>query len=406
MKYLIIGPTLSGNQGAASMVLATVASMGTVDPEAKFTLLSYYPTEDRSLQHPPNLEVLDARPVRLAAVIGVGALLWRVLPPLRSIIESSVPEIAALAEADVVLDQGGITFSDGREKFLIFNVATLFPGLVMGVPTVKCAQAMGPFEGKVNRGLAKLLLPRLSAIVARGAVTEAHLDRLELGNVSLGTDIAFLLPPPGEDDISAAEAVFDSGAFRSSPIVVGIAPSVVIEKKVDAKGGNYRALMREVIERQVELGRQVVLIPHSLRADPASTHNNDGPLVEDLARGFDPDVVRAVGDRLGPEALRHIIGSCDVFVSCRFHAMISSLSMAVPTLVLGWSHKYGEILDLFDQGEFCLDNSQLDADRIEVLLERLLLERIVVAEQLSNRLPAVRELAAKQVDLIAEAAGK
>ena len=77
MKYVIVGPALSGNMGAASMVTATVRTIGERDPEAGITLLSYYPDEDRRQGWLPELRVLDARPARLGTLINGGAVLWR-----------------------------------------------------------------------------------------------------------------------------------------------------------------------------------------------------------------------------------------------------------------------------------------------------------------------------------------
>src|SRR5690606_35525159 len=115
-------------------------------------------------------------------LINGGAVLWRLVPPLRKVIGRKLPEVRALAEADVVLDQGGIAFSDGREKFLLFNLAILLPGFVLATPVVKCAQALGPFRKRLNRTAARLALPRVRLIVARGATTLEFLDGIGLRN--------------------------------------------------------------------------------------------------------------------------------------------------------------------------------------------------------------------------------
>src|SRR5699024_11042200 len=132
-------------------------------------------------------------PVRLGTLVNGGALLWRLIPPLRGTIRRRIPEVAAIADADVVLDQGGIAFSDGREKFLLFNLAILLPAFFLGRPVVKCAQALGPFRGRINRLAARLALPRVRHIVARGAKTREFVDELGLTNVETGTDLAFVM---------------------------------------------------------------------------------------------------------------------------------------------------------------------------------------------------------------------
>ncbi|MBX3313399.1 MAG: polysaccharide pyruvyl transferase family protein [Actinobacteria bacterium] len=405
MKYVIVGPALSGNMGAASMVTATVRTIGERDREAEITLLSYYPDEDRRQGWLPELRVLDARPARLGTLINGGAVLWRVLPPLRKLIARKVPEVAAIAEADVVLDQGGIAFSDGREKFLVFNVAILLPALVLGRPVVKCAQALGPFRSRINRWTARAILPRIDLIVARGAKTREFLDGLRLDNVELGTDLAFMMGVPTEEEVAGRGPVDEALARLAGPqLTVGIAPSVVVKAKVEAAGGDFDSMMVAVVERQLAAGRRVLLVPHSFRSDPTKTHNNDGPLVNAIAARIDhPDLV-VVREQMDPEELRYLIGRCDAFVSCRFHAMVSSLSMGVPTLVLGWSHKYVEVLDLFGQADRSIDAAALDADGIGGALERLIDDREAVRAAIDAAQPAVRALSGAQIDRILEIA--
>lgn len=405
MKYVIVGPALSGNMGAASMVTATVHTLTERDPEAELTLLSYYPDEDREQNWLDRLTVLDARPARLGTLINGGAVLWRLLPPLRKLLARKIPEVAAIAEADVVLDQGGIAFSDGREKFLIFNVAIVLPALVLGRPVVKCAQALGPFRSRINRWTAKAILPRMELIVARGEKTQEFLDGLRLDNVELGTDLAFMMGTPTEDEVNDRAVVTTAlDRLAGDQLTVGIAPSVVVKAKVEAGGGDFDAMIQQVAERQLAAGHRVLLVPHSFRSDPTKTHNNDGPLVAEIAERIDhPDLI-VLNERLDPEELRYLIGRCDAFVSCRFHAMVSSLSMGVPTLVLGWSHKYVEVLDLFGQADRSIDAGALDAAGIDAALDSLIADRAEAARAIDAAQPLVHERSGGQIARILEIA--
>lgn len=406
MNYVIVGPALSGNMGAASMVTATVHALRDRDPDAKLTLLSYYPDEDRRLGFLPELRVLDARPARLGTLVNAGALLWRILPPLRKLIARRIPEVAALAEADVVLDQGGISFSDGREKFLLFNLAIILPAFFLGRPVVKCAQALGPFRGRINRTAAKLALPRVRRIIARGAATRSFLDELGLDNVETGTDLAFVMGDPNPDEVTARDVmVRTTNALGGPATTIGIAPSVVVGGKVDAAGGDFDTLMVELIEDELAAGHRILLLPHSFRDDPAKVHNNDGPLVSRIAARIDDPNLIVVNERLDPGELRHLIGRCDVFVACRFHAMVSALSMNVPTLVLGWSHKYVEVLELFGQGERSIDAGDLDLPSLRAAVDALIADREAIRSEIEAAQADVRDLASRQIDRILEIAG-
>ena len=159
MKVAIIGSSFSGNKGAAAMLESSIQHLTRRNPDVEITHLSMYPVSDAALNTHPNVRVMNASPLRLGVCINSGALFWKVLPFLRPLIRRTTPAVAAIAEADVFLDQGGITFVDGRGKFLVYNIASILPPLFVGTPVVKCAQALGPFRKRTNRFWARRLLP-------------------------------------------------------------------------------------------------------------------------------------------------------------------------------------------------------------------------------------------------------
>lgn len=400
MRYAIIGSALAGNKGAAAMLESAVQKIGERDPEARFVLLSMYPRSDAEQNTYPAMTVLDASPLRLGVLLNSAALLHRLLPPLRGTIQNAVPEIKALANADVLLDQGGITFVDGRGKFLIYNVASILPAIFLKTPVVKCAQAMGPFREPANRWAARTFLPKMAAIVSRGAKTHEHLEEMHLTNVTAGADLAFTLDVTPED-AAAAEAAVDMSFFAGGD-VVGVSPSAVLRKAADARGEDYVGEVARLVDHITgTLGRPVFLVAHSARGNTDKTHNNDLPLCREIqARVADKDKVLFVDAELGSQALRHLIGRCDVFVASRFHAMVSSLATGVPTLVIGWSHKYREVLDMFGLADWALGHDAATEEGVRERLGALVEQREAVRAQIAERFPAVKAKALEQVDVI------
>ena len=400
MRVAVIGSALSGNKGAAAMLESAVQQISARHPHARFVLLSMYARSDAEQNPYRSVTVLRGSGVRMVFLASPAALLHRLLPRLRRAIERVVPQVGVLATADVLLDQGGITFADGRAKFLTYNIGSILPALVLGTPVVKCAQAMGPFRSPVNRLAARAVLPRVAAIVSRGAVTHGHLQALGLDNVTAGADLAFTLELTDEGRRAAREAVDES--FLGSGDVVGVSPSAVLREGGGAAGERYVGEVVRMVDHLTNvLGRRVLLVAHSARARSRWSHNNDLPLCREVyARVAAPDMVCFPDQELSSQALRYLIGGCDVFVASRFHAMVSSLAMGVPTLVIGWSHKYGEVLDMVGLGEWAVGH---EAYSDEVFVERfdaLVRRRAQVRAQLAAALPAVRALAAEQVDVI------
>lgn len=402
-QIAIIGSALSGNKGAAAMLESSIETLSARIPDVRFVLFSMYPSEDSALNTYPHVTIIPATPAKLGVLINSAALAYRIVPPLRPLLRRTSKSVRALRDSAVLLDQGGITFTDGREKFLLYNIASILPALNMKVPVFKCAQAVGPFEGRINRWASRTFLPKVHTLVTRGAITHQYAEKLGLTNLVAGADYAFSLPITDADRESAAARV--SPEFFAGNDVVGISPSVVLQKKVDALGRDYIADNVEIITRLLDEGTPVALIPHSVRLNTESTHNNDLPLCREIARRVGQrEGFLFVDGELTSQELRAVIGRCGRFVTSRFHAMISSLSMQVPTVVVGWSHKYREVLDMFELSEWAFGAAEFTPDHTLTELARLSANETEVRERLARNGQSVLAVSMQQADLIAAVA--
>lgn len=400
MNFVIIGSSLTGNKGGAAMLESSIQDLIDKKSQSKFVLFSMYQVaEEQAQNNRDNLRVLRATPIYLALVVNTFSLLWRLVPFARPLIEK-IPQIKALSVANALLDQGGITFVDGREKFLLYNIATILPALFMKVPVVKCAQALGPFNGFINRLAAKIFLPKMALIVSRGEITYKHLADLGLDNIIMGADYAFLLKPDNLETMSIQKKV--ELEFFKKGKVIGISPSVVLRKKAEASGKDYVGLMVELIDWLTnKKGYKVALIPHSVRMDTIKAHNNDMPMCKEIYdRINNKQKCLFINQELSPGELRYVIGQCNLFVASRFHAMVSALAMKVPVLVMGWSHKYKEVLDMFELGSWAFSSDKLSDRYLKHKFYKLEKEQHEIRELLSRHLPKVQQESHKQTDEI------
>ncbi len=383
------------------MLESAISSILAAHPDATFTLFSMYPREDAAQNPYPQVELVDARPRPLGVTINSLALLYKILPPLRPMLRRRSRSMSALARSAVLLDQMGISFTDGREKFLLYNTAAVLPALLLKVPVVKCAQAIGPFRNRINRAVSRLFLPKMHTIVTRGRLTHEFAEGLGLRNLVAGSDSAFALKLSGNERASLAAAL-DLSFFDGNDVVVGISPSVVVQAKYEAKtGGDYLALMAEFTERMLAEGHRVALVPHSVRTGTDKTQNNDLPLCRELyARLSQTDRVLFADRELSSQDLRALIGMCDVFVTSRFHAMVSSLSVAVPCLVIGWSHKYQEVLEMFTLEKWAIGFDTLDPEVLRARALELVANRAEVAATITEHLPTVIDNTRQQEQII------
>jgi polysaccharide pyruvyl transferase WcaK-like protein len=404
-KIVSIGPSLSGNKGAAAMIESAVQTLSEKYPQAQFTLLSCYPKQDRQINPYENLKVMNASPLYLALVINPAALIYALFPFLRKFIAKRVPEVAALSQADVVLEQGGITFADGRIKYLIFNIATILPALFLKKKIVKCAQALGPFNSFINKTAGKIFLPQMELIVARGAKTAQHLDELGIDNYVEGADYAFALEISKEVKKQMKKTDYVE-FFENGKEIVGISPSVVVKKKCDKAGIDYVAITADFIDWLVEeKNYKVALIPHSVRLNTDKSHNNDLPMSKEIISQTNQKnkaEVLFVDTNLDSQSLRYLIGKCGLYIASRFHSMVSALTMGVPTGVIGWSHKYKEVLDMFGVKKYAISSKNLDEEKIRTLFEKMETNQDKIRKLLNKNYPDIKKLSRKHVEWIGD----
>jgi len=387
-----LGAALSANKGAASMLHALVDQIDEVAPHVRVVSLSTFPTEDREVNTKERLEIGSLTPRQiLFPVLPLALLVWlvRKLGGSGRWLAGLHPSTRAIKDATVVADLAGISFVDGRGfPTLAYNVLMTGIPLLLGTRVVKCSQALGPFQQPLNRMAARWVLPRLERVVARGSQTEEHLAMLGLENAEPGADYAFLMEM-SEDRVRAAEDIVPHTDY------VVVSPSSVVKALAAKAGLDYIEIMVDVVNGLVErTGQHVVILAHSARPGRPEGRLNDIPVcVEIHQRVADPQAVTLIAESLDPEVLRAIISRASCVVTSRFHAMISALATATPVLVVGWSHKYAEVMEEFGLARFVIDYAASGADGVISGAQDLIANRGSYVEQIEQALPSVRESA-------------
>lgn len=406
----ISAATFTGNHGAEAMLLATVRGLEARLPGAVFHVFSYRPAADAAVVRHPAVRVRSLTPPALLlrlVPLSVALALLRAVGLGRA--ARLLPEdVRALAGCRVQVDLAGVSFVEGREVFLPFNVLSLVPAWVLGVPVVKCAQALGPFGAPLNRWTAGAALRRCRAVFARGERSFRHLEALELGGVARrGSDVAFLL---GEGDGATGprppvvgrvlEAL--GAQARAGARAVGVFPSSLLASR---HGDAYVSSMAGVVTALLRRGDRVVLLPHASRGRAgAGPRNNDLHVIAGVMERLAPEErtgVLAVQEDVHAADMLPIVAALDGAVVSRFHAMVACLSRGVPPVVVGWSHKYLEVMEDFGLGDFVLDAAAADVPGVLERLDALGVRRAALAPGLGQALDAARASASEQLDLVA-----
>lgn len=403
--FSIIAATCHGNRGAQAMLETVVGRLSEIEPDLRFHVFSYYPKEDRCLIGDRRVTVHSSTPVALVAWLLPWALVFGVLRRVfgHRVLGLAPAAIRALGESVALVDLAGVAFIDGREKFLPFNVLTILPAWLLGTPVVKMPQAVGPFDRSLNRLAARLALPMCSMVWARGARTREHLERAGFPGVRFAQadDIAFNFSSrwslthegaaPLRGMLGQVQALRDGGSVRG---VIGVCPSSVVATKSRKDGGHYESILAGLVRELGAKGFLVVLFPNATRAEAGNAErNNDLPLVRRIhsasAREASIEPLKVDFD-IDAGGIKTLIECMDIVLVSRFHAMVGALSLGVPPAVLGWSHKYAEVMARFGLEQSVMDYQRPAPDELMEAVVRVFDGRTAMHAMIRERLPEVQ----------------
>lgn len=413
--YGVIGGTLWGNRGAEAMVVTTIGRVRDRDPDARFALFSYMPSQDAALCRDGDVEVVDAGPRAVALVHLPVAMACRLV----GLVGIRVPDrllpapVRTLRRCRALFDVTGISFHDGRLAVVAYNLLCLWPALLLGVPVVRLSQAMGPFRHPLNRWPARFVTARSFHTFVRGRLTAELVRELRVpaDRWSIAADVAFAYRPgdsitaENEDRVERIAGHLDE-VVAGGRCVVAVVPSSLVLKRSLAAGRDHVGELHRLVRDLQARGRHVLLLPNATSAGLDTLRNNDLAVIEALQDRIavdpgevDPQAVSAVTFDLNTAAIRSLIGRCEVVITSRFHAMVAALALGVPTLVLGWSHKYEEVLEMFGSSGDAVDFTRA-GDALLPMLDRLLAGTAATRERILAALPDVVASAEAQFDVL------
>jgi colanic acid/amylovoran biosynthesis protein len=381
-KFIITAGTLTGNRGSEAMVTTCIQQIKIFFPDSEIYIATYYPKDDlKEIKKPffkkfKNLFIYSITPCSLVFQCVPLALISKILPFLKNNSAKQCGTILDLLKADLVLDVAGVSFIDGRKKFLLFNILSILPYIIHNIKIIKLPQAMGPFHNFINRIAAKIILSKCTRVYARGQRTMQHVQKLNIKKkLYLSPDITFSLKHNNVKEYKKRKKKYI--AFVPSSLVMSIYP-------------NYIEHLAKSIDQLQNKNFEIKLIVHSWR-DNSKPRNNDLIAAEEINKHLE-NKIEIIGYGKNSTQIREEISSCKLIVVSRFHAMIAALYTFTPMLVIGWSHKYKEIMDDFElKSEYYLDYSDIDYLTIAKKINSIYLNGNQISNKIKKKLPIIKK---------------
>ncbi|MEY2746162.1 MAG: hypothetical protein RL112_1204 [Planctomycetota bacterium] len=288
------------NKGAELMARATVRELGRRLPGARFTSPAQGPDAARAALGMPARRASSPGKERLLRLVGLGP------------------------RHTHVVDISGFGYGDywGPKKARQRAGASIRAGL----PTYLLPQAFGPFAD-----------PELAAEMRRivaGARFVAARDRASLEHLrSLGVRRELRARP----DITIGLDASDRSIDRPAGDYACLVPNAMTVRSGALDESAVLDLYVECARTCRAAGVEPIVVLHEPEAD--------APMARRIVEQAGELRIVAFDDALDIKAL---LSGARCIATARFHGLVSGLASGVPSLAIGWSHKYEELLADFD----------------------------------------------------------
>jgi colanic acid/amylovoran biosynthesis protein len=320
-------------------------------------------------------------------------VLWKILSGigLPSSFLLREKDLSAFPSADLVVDLSGDSFTDDRMAgFSLFNCMRIFLAILLRKPFVIYSQSIGPFSW-YSRPIVRLCLKRARAIALREEVSLGHLRSLGLTDlpVFIRADCAFALESVTKARVK--EILFAEGVdLNNTGQLIGVSPSYDMEISSE----KYVRLIAKLVDWMVEaIDAQVLLVPHVFTRGWINAGDDRRTARHVFSALKDQSKVKVINREYRPSELKGVIGSCDLFIGCRMHANIAALSMGIPTIALGYGHKFHGIMASFGLERFVFEYRQATFEQLATAVNELWSQREDIRRSLQTQSTRARESA-------------
>ncbi len=385
-KISLVGARLSDNFGGPSLLVSTKIALSRFFPSYEYTLFVPYRNYSDDKLLAPHYDIIVA-PYINSKYLLLTALWKNIFGCLygRTIFRNI---IHTFSQSDAIIDTWGIFFADtlGSNSFKsrMAEGVSYILGKILGKKVVKYTADSGPFYSRWNRFFARLYFHYfIDLILARDETTKQEIINLGVRTpILVVPDTAFLLP------VQETSATKQYAKLHKQGPVVGLSISYQARNR-KSKNKSYLDVMAEFVAYLIErYNASVLLLPNEL----SKGQNDDLKVAVEIDKKVSNDrcIVIKTNTLLAQE-LKGIINQCDVMVACRYHSIVASLSLGIPTLAIGWHHKYEGVLKLFQQQERVCNIETLNIGDLIRQFEDLWENREEIGNTIKHYLPGVKE---------------
>jgi polysaccharide pyruvyl transferase WcaK-like protein len=242
-------------------------------------------------------------------------------------------------ELDLVFDASGFAYGDQWTyriaKYAAKNSKRMHK---RKIPYILMPQAFGPFDNKTNEYYTKKLFKYSSIIFVRDKESYQHVI-----NLNLEKDVISKIKLSPDITINNKPKRIIKPSVKSKRVCIILNEKIISSSEVDNISKIYMKFISEIINNFHHLGKEVFLLNHEGNKDLSLCLE-----VKKVHRNIE------IIDENDPWLIKSIIGQSSFVFSSRFHGLVNSLSQSIPSITIGWSHKYHELMSDFGQEKYLI----------------------------------------------------
>ena len=294
-------------------------------------------------------------------------------------------------DADGVIFCGGEYIIDVGPGLLIALYEIIFSKLLRK-PVMLYAQSFGPFNQKYARPWIKRILNKVDVITTREEISKRYLEDIGVTAPVFETaDAAFTLPTISrEDAISLIERETEIPKNELMAGITAIYRDFPSQKgQIEETVENYLKAMAEAIDYIIiKLNVYVIFFPHNKTI--YGDRNDELASMKIFDKIKNKSRVTILTDDYTPEQLKGMYGCMSLFIGTRYHSCIFALSMNVPTIVVGYSHKAPGISKMLGLEEYVCDINTITTHELTSKIDKIWAEKDVVKKKLEKNIKVMQ----------------
>lgn len=343
MNILIIGGQFN-NKGAYLMILTVVKELQKRVDNATIVMSNYLPL-------PSALQKLNIKLLKTPLLhVGYSHSHYKRNLKFGSIVNlyKSYPKgEVSLKDIDIIVDIAGFAYGDLWGITPLKNLNFLLDyASKNNIKYIALPQAFGPFEKPGLKEEMKSIISKANLIFARDKISKVYLNEIygDNQNIKLAPDITLSFE---SEDIEKIEEKYCC-----------VVPNErMLDKGDKAWKQNYVPLLVELINEVLAKEIKVKILVHD-------TTSGDAIIAEEV-KNEKCEIV--VIDE--PTKIKKLIANSYFLIGSRFHSLASALSCNVPSIGIGWSHKYQMLFEEYGMEDYVFE--KFDQKQILNLLSEL-----------------------------------